>query len=187
MIGYLSGTVYAASEKRIVVLTAAGVGYEVLPTGSLLADAQVGENFSAEIFTVVREQEITLYGFATDTEKALFEKLIGVSGIGPKTALQMVSTPVDSLVQALEQGDVAFITKLPGIGKKTAERLIIELGGKLDFAATTAVLTSPAMTEATDALQNLGYDRSTVKDILGRAPDNSSTEALVKFFLSARS
>ncbi|MBT3349385.1 Holliday junction branch migration protein RuvA [bacterium] len=188
MIGFLTGKIASISEKKILVLTSGGVGYNVSPAGSLLASCEKGGEFSAEIFTIVRETEITLYGFGSGDEKQLFEKLIGVSGIGPKTALVMVSTPADQFQKAVAEGDVAFLTKIPGLGKKTAERLIVELRGKLnlesagtDFSAAK----SKSKTEATDALKNLGYDAGTISEILNQAPDDANTEDLVKFFLSS--
>ena len=187
MIGFLTGTVATISPRKILVLTSGGVGYNVIPAGSLLADVKEGAVFSAAIFTVVREQEITLYGFGTDGEKNLFEKLISVSGIGPKTAIAMVSTPVEQFQNAVLQGDVAFLTKIPGLGKKTAERLIVELRGKLNLqtAGTSDLPQTTAETEATDALKNLGYDPRTIREILEKAPNDATTEELVKFFLSS--
>jgi holliday junction DNA helicase RuvA len=187
MIGFLSGSVATISPRKILVLTPGGVGYDVIPAGSLLANVKEGETFAATIFTVVREQEITLYGFGSDTEKNLFEKLIGVSGIGPKTAIAMVSTPVDQFQNAVSQGDVAFLTQIPGLGKKTAERLIVELRGKLNLetAGTENLPKSTAMQEATDALKNLGYDPRTISDVLSNVSKNATTEELVKSFLSS--
>lgn len=187
MIGFLSGTVATVSPRKILVLTPGGVGYDVIPAGSLLADVKEGEAFSAAIHTIVREQEITLYGFGADIEKNLFEKLIGVSGIGPKTAIAMVSTPADQFQKAVAEGDVPFLTRIPGLGKKTAERLIVELRGKLNLE-TAGDIQAPqtaVMNEATDALKNLGYDPRTISEVLKDAPAKATTEDLVKFFLSS--
>ena len=104
MIGYLTGTVLEIEAKKIILLTTSGVGYEVFPAGELLAKSKKGEKLEAHIFMVVKETEISLYGFADKTEKQLFEKLISISGIGPKIAVQIVSTPVDSFMTAIEQG-----------------------------------------------------------------------------------
>lgn len=187
MIGFLSGTTTAISPRKILVLTSGGVGYDVVPAGSLLSALKEGEPFAATIYTIVREQEITLYGFGSDIEKNLFEKLIGVSGIGPKTAIAMVSTPADQFQKAISEGDVPFLTRIPGLGKKTAERLIVELRGKLNLetAGNINAPHSAAESEATDALKNLGYDPRIIHTILADAPKNASTEALVKFFLSS--
>lgn len=187
MIGFLNGIVQAASDKKVLVMTSGGVGYEVSPAGSLLAECREGGAFSAPILTIVRETEITLYGFGSGEERDLFEKLIAVSGIGPKTALVMVSTPADQFSRAVSEGDVAFLTKIPGLGKKTAERLIVELRGKLNLesAGSATLPSTPAMSEAGEALKNLGYDPQTIAEVLSGAPDGASTEELVKFFLSS--
>jgi len=187
MIGYLKGTVLKLSEKSILVLTTSGVGYEVFPAGSLLANCKKNGEFSAEILTIVRETEISLYGFGTSDEKTLFQKLLNVSGIGPKMALQIVSTPPQQFLTAVENGDVGFLTKLPGLGKKTAERLIIELRGKIDLSAESSAPASPALSEASEALENLGYDKNSISKVLKSAPEElqTSAEELVKYFLSS--
>ena len=185
MIAYLTGIIHRMNSKKIVLLTASGVGYEVIPTGSLLATCQEGADKSLEIFTVVREQELTLYGFDSLSEKKLFEQLISVSGIGPKTAVGMVSTPVDKLRDAIEQGDITYITRMPGIGKKTAQRLVVELKGKIDLSSAPGATLSSAQSEASEALGNLGYDRRDIEVFVQSAAAGLSTEELVKGFLMA--
>lgn len=186
MIGLLHGTVHEVFEKEVLVLTSGGVGYALHPAGSLMARCEKGKTITADVLTIVRENEISLYGFGHRDEKVLFEKLISISGIGPKTALGMVSIPTDQFMNAVEQGDVAFLTRIPGLGKKTAERLIIELRGKLDLSApATASTQTPAMMEAVEALENLGYDRHTIGKRLEAADTTSTAEDLVKFFLAS--
>ncbi len=186
MIGYLFGVVREISENKILVQTSGGVGYDIIPSGSLLSTVKKDAEFSAKISTIVREQEITLYGFGSDDEKNLFEKLIKVSGIGPKTALGMISVPVDLFMKSVENGDVAFLTKMPGIGKKTAERLIIELRGKINLQnPLPAGRQARKFEEAIDALKNLGYDNNTINNVLKDAPKDYDTEELIKFFLSS--
>lgn len=186
MIGYLAGKIAKIEPKKILVITSGGVGYEVLPTGGLLAECKEGGNFEATTYLVVREQEMTLYGFSSQEEKQVFEKLISVSGIGPKTAKDIVSTPVDQFLKAVEEGDIAFIVKMPGIGKKTAERLVVELRGKIDLSKKSQefLAASPSMDEAVEALKSLGYDKGSIASVLQNAPENLSTEDLVKYFLS---
>lgn len=186
MIGFLSGKVIRVYPKSILILTSGGVGYEVFPVGGLLANCQEGKSLECATYLIVREQEMTLYGFSTKEEKEVFEKLIGVSGIGPKTAKDIVSTPVDQFLKAVEEGDIAFITKMPGIGKKTAERLVIELRGKIDLSQKSQEFSesSAEMTEAIDALVSLGYEKKNIANVLQNAPKALSTESLVKFFLS---
>ncbi len=187
MIGYLTGTIKTLSEKSILVLTQSGVGYEVFPAGSLLANCKMDGEFEAEILTIVRETEISLYGFGHSDEKTLFLKLINVSGIGPKMALKIISTPPENFLSAVEAGDVPFLTKIPGLGKKTAERLIIELRGKINLKENLRVQKTSAETEAEEALSSLGYDKNTITKVLEQAPDESRNvaEDLVKYFLSS--
>lgn len=183
MIAYLAGIVYRVDPKKMVLLSASGVGYEIIPTGSLLANCIEGSTQSIEIFTVVREQEISLYGFDSLAEKKLFEQLINVSGIGPKTAVQMVSTPVEALRCAIEQGDINYIISMPGIGKKTAQRLVVELKGKIDLSETDISTVSLSQTEAIQALENLGYDRKDIEEVLKTMSPDLTTEDLIKAFL----
>ncbi len=183
MIGYLTGTVKAITEKQILLLTSAGVGYSIFPAGSLLAEAKLGEPLECFTHLIVREQELSLYGFATETEQAFFEKIITVSGVGPKMGLQILSQPLNEWLAAVESGKVDYITRTPGIGKKMAQKIIVELKGKLDLSAEAKQTTSN-QTEAIEALKSLGYDQGTVQAVLAQAPENADTEALVKFFLS---
>jgi len=183
MISFLEGSVLHLGLKDIIIKTASGVGYSVFPTGSLLAELKVGEEAQIFIYTIVREQEISLYGFASLDERSFFEKLIGVSGIGPKIGIQILSQPIDQFQKAIESADIAFISQTPGIGKKMAQKMILELQGKLELIATETQSQSPAKKEAEEALGALGYDKSTIQEILKQAPEGSSTEDLVKFFL----
>ena len=188
MIGFLKGQVTHISGKEILILTASGVGYSVFAAGTLLASVKQGTELSAEIFTVVRETEITLYGFGAKDEKILFQKLLSVSGIGPKMAMEMVSVPPQHFLRAVEEGDIAFLTRIPGLGKKKAERLVVELRGKIDLSAVggESAQVDPAKDEAIGALEGLGYDRATIKEILKKAPEGSGTEELVRYFLGSK-
>ncbi len=183
MIGYIQGIVKAVSSKQILVLTTSGVGYSIFPAGSLLAEAKVGEALEFYTHLIVREQELTLYGFASETEQAFFEKIITVSGVGPKMGLQILSQPLNEWLAAVESGEVDYITRTPGIGKKMAQKIILELKGKLDLSEGAAQASS-SQAEAIEALKSLGYDQGTISAVLAQAPEGAQTEALVKFFLS---
>lgn len=183
MIGYLSGTVENVSEKQILILTSGGVGYNIFPAGALLAKAKQGDNLSCFTSLIVREQELSLYGFSTTDEQAFFEKITTVSGVGPKMGLQILSQPIDQFLAAVESGDVDFITQTPGIGKKMAQKIIVELKGKLDLSSSVQSRPS-SQNEALEALKGLGYDQGTVQAVLAQAPEGLDTEGLVKFFLS---
>ncbi len=149
-----------------------GVGYDVVisvPTFSEMPAA--GSEVALHIHTHVREDALSLYGFLRLAEKHLFEKLLTVSGIGPKLAITILSgMPADEMVTAIRGGDLARLTRIPGIGKKTAERMVLELREKL--AATTGtdvagpVQTSPVEEDVVSALVNLGYQRAAAEKAL---------------------
>jgi len=187
MIGYLEGIAKEITAKEIIILTSSGVGYAIFPAGSLLSQAKQGQKTQAEILTVVKENEISLYGFGAKEEKQLFQKLIVISGIGPKTALQIISAPIKEIQKAIEEGNVGYLSKIPGLGKKTAERLIIEMRGKIDLSEENYFgETNIAHQEATAALINLGYDRHTIKTRLDAMEQTSSTEEFIKGFLASK-
>ncbi len=133
MIAYLRGTLLEKTAGTVIVL-AGGVGYEVdVPISTYTALPDTGLEVSLRIYTKVSEDAISLYGFFTAIEKRAFERLISVSGIGPSLAVKVLSgIAVESLVACLRAGDVASLTRIPGIGKKTAERMIVELKDKMD-------------------------------------------------------
>lgn len=186
MIDYLSGTVHHKDLKRLVILTPGGVGYGVFGSLDLMGSTQVGNSVKAFITTIVREQEITLYGFLSEKEKLLFEKLLSVSGIGPKTALQIISQSVELFLDAVAKGDVDFVSRTPGLGKKTAQKVILELKGKLDLSEESPSVKNLAYEEALEALKNLGYDHSEIKQYLKDFPVNISAEEMVKSFLTKK-
>lgn len=186
MISFLSGKVASVDLKSITILTASGVGYQVFPSLTALGVCQEGAEVQIDIFTIVREQEISLYGFASKEEKQLFEKLLTISGVGPKIALQIVSQPPADFIRAVEAGDDAYIAQTPGIGKKMAQKIIVELQGKVDLSQAAAeAKATPRQDEAIAALQGLGYSANIIKDILKSAPEGADTEALVTYFLKS--
>ncbi len=162
MIVHVRGRILAKQPTRVVV-EMGGLGLEILvPLTTSQVLGEVGEEASLHTVLVVREDALTLYGFRSDTERSLFLKLIGVSGIGPKIALNALSVPsLGELVAALREGDLAFLTRLPGIGKKTAERMSMELkDGLTGFAAEAreGFGRGPG-SDAVAALVSLGYSR----------------------------
>jgi holliday junction DNA helicase RuvA len=164
MIAHLRGKLLAKHPNQAIVETG-GVGYDVtisVPTFSDLPG--LGGEVALHIHTHVREDLLALYGFLRPAEKQLFEKLITVSGIGPKLAITILSgMAADEMVGAIRGNDVARLTRIPGIGKKTAERMVLELRDKLPAAGpgeVTAVPTLSAIEEdVLSALVNLGYQR----------------------------
>ncbi|MBN1258697.1 Holliday junction branch migration protein RuvA [Candidatus Peregrinibacteria bacterium] len=184
MIGYLSGLIIDKDEKHLLVL-AQSVGYKVAATTDLLAMAQIDHKIQLFIHTTVREDDISLYGFAKKEELKFFEQLIGVSGVGPKTALEILSTPLHLTQHAIVAEDAAFLSKIKGLGKKTAERLVLELKNKVSPAYTKSGKRAPAVNEeAIQALESLGYARFEVVKAMAELPrEIKETEEIVKYFL----
>jgi Holliday junction DNA helicase RuvA len=179
MIAHLRGTLLAKHPNQVVVETA-GVGYEVtisVPTFSGLP--AIGSEVALHIHTHVREDVIALYGFLRPAEKVLFEKLMTVSGIGAKLAITILSGMVaDEMVAAIRSNDLARLTKIPGIGKKTAERMVLELRDKLPPTSGMPMpipSTMSAMEEdVLSALVNLGYQRATAEKALHNVIKNGA-------------
>ncbi len=139
MIAHLRGTLLEKHPNQAIV-EAQGVGYDVaIPVSTFAALPDAGEEVRLRIHTVVREDAIQLYGFHTAEEKSLFEKLITVSGVGPRLALTVLSgIPAADLVQVIRSADVQKLVRVPGIGKKTAERIVLELRDKIEDGARRA-------------------------------------------------
>ena len=164
MIAFLRGRLLSKSPNRAVV-ECAGVGYDAtISVATFTSLPPEGAEARLHIYTHVREDQIALFGFAEPQEKRLFEKLLTISGIGPKLAITVLSgIDTDRLVNAIRGGDHASLTRIPGIGKKTAERVVLELKDKLDDMAVAPPSSSagygPAGDDALSALVNLGYAR----------------------------
>jgi holliday junction DNA helicase RuvA len=183
VIAYLRGKLIEKDPARLVV-DVNGVGYEVyvpLTTFSALPDR--GTEVSIDIHTHVREDIIALYGFSSRRERTIFEKLMTISGIGPKLAVTILSGgSVEDLVGAIKRGDLARLTAIPGVGKKTAERIVVELRDKLqDFAAATPDR-SAVETDVLSALENLGYNGVLAESAIRRALDGDRNPAFDALF-----
>jgi Holliday junction DNA helicase RuvA len=167
VIAHLRGTIHEKHPNRIVV-DVNGVGYDVfVPLSTFYGLGDTGAAIALRVHTHVREDALVLYGFATLVEQELFERLIGVSGIGPKVALAVLSgiEPQD-LIRAIERGDVARLTAIPGVGKKTSERIVLELKDRLPRVQARAPADSDGAPQPSavrddvlSALVNLGYHR----------------------------
>jgi Holliday junction DNA helicase RuvA len=186
MIAHLNGTLFA-KQATSVILDVGGVGYEVtipLSTFYELEDAGAGANVQLRIYTHVREDTLQLYGFKTARERELFMRLISVSGIGPKLGITMLSgMSADEIIASIRTNNLARLTSIPGVGKKTAERLVIELRDKItalsspaleeEYAAQTgagAAVSEDAMREdALSALLNFGYQKSAAEKAITAA------------------
>ncbi len=175
MIAWLEGEVREVSPEGSLVLAAHGVGYEVFVPLGLLAEAREGARMQLAVHTHVREDQITLFGFRNARERAMFRRLLGVAGVGAKTALALLSAiPLERLAEAIERGDAAAIARAPGIGRKTAQRIVVELKGKLAEAAPPG-----PHDEVRSALLNLGYKPAEVDRAL-TAATGEDFEALLK-------
>ena len=196
MIGFLAGKVSLILKEYCIVETN-GVGYRVFMTNAGLSHLTKNTDVRLYIYTSVREDAILLYGFFTQSEYEMFLKLISVSGIGPKVALGILSAIVpDDFIVAIMQKDLKALTNLPGVGKKTAERLVLELKDKLgssfevgDISPTVAMSSTGmvgAIDEAIAALLALGYDSGEVMPIVKNlATDDMDTQAIIKAVLKA--
>ena len=198
MIAHLRGIVLAKSPNQ-VVLECAGVGYDVAISVATFSALPVeGAEAKLHIYTRVAEDQLALFGFAELAEKRLFEKLLTITGIGPKLAITVLSgIDADRLVTAIRGGDHASLVKIPGIGKKTAERVVLELKDKLDDLAT-APMHSPSSgiphgsigEDVLSALVNLGYARpvaqKAVDAALERTPETKENfEAIFRAAMSS--
>jgi holliday junction DNA helicase RuvA len=164
VIAHIRGQLISKHPNQAIV-DCGGVGYDIVITVPTYSDLPEASNeVSLFIHTHVREDQIALFGFLRAEEKQLFEKLITVSGIGPKLAITILSgMPTPDMVGAIRGNDIQRLTKIPGIGKKTAERMVLELRDKLDaFGTTTAPMTKtlPIEEDVLSALENLGYQRA---------------------------
>lgn len=191
MIGSLKGNVAYLGADYCLIDTAGGVGYRVFMPASHLAQLVLDSKVSLRIHTAVREDAILLYGFLSQEYYEFFELLLTVSGVGPKMALGILSTmkPEDFYL-AVQSKDIKALTKLQGVGKKTAERMLLELKDKVgsitsegdSFEETVAAGGSNAVAEAIEALNSLGYSNSEIMPVLQQIPNAAdlSGEALLR-------
>ena len=175
MIGRLHGKLLEKNPPQILI-DVSGVGYEVdVPMSTFCNLPEVGGELTLHTHFVVREDAELLYGFATLAERAVFRALIKISGVGPKIALALLSgITVDQLKDAVDRGETGLLTKVPGIGNKTAERLVLELKDKLagTGAATAAVPTSGARADVAAALIALGYSEREAAAATNKLPED---------------
>jgi holliday junction DNA helicase RuvA len=173
MIASLSGTILQVEEASLVV-GVGGVGLRVFVPRTVLEDTGgAGRSIRLHTHLIVREQELSLYGFATLEDRQLFETLLGVNGVGPKVALSILSTLSPELIQgAIAREETAVLQRVPGIGKKTAERLMFQLRDKLDISqiSTLSPLASDADTDVIDILTGLGFSIVEAQTALQQVP-----------------
>ena len=195
MIAFLRGRVLEKHPNRVIV-DVAGVGYDVaVPLSTFYTAGEPGSDISLRVHTHVREDQLALFGFGTRLELTTFERLISISGIGPKLALAVLSGMESrDLIGTIQRGDVARLTRIPGVGKKTAERIVVELRDRLNKELARAegvegaeglAAARPAPDAMRDdlasALENLGYHRHAIEKVLDKLtsrPEASVTSGL---------
>ena len=175
MIAHLRGKLAQKDPARVIV-DVNGVGYEVfVPLTTFSALPDTGSEVSIDIHTHVREDLIALYGFSTRRERTIFEKLMTISGIGPKLAVTILSGgSVEDLVTAIKRSDLPRLTAIPGVGKKTAERIVLELKDKLQEFAEAPAKSTVEM-DVLSALENLGYNRALAEGAVARAANGDGS------------
>ena len=183
MIAGLEGAI-AQLGADYAILNVGGVFYRVsMPVSSVAAIGRVGDKARVYTYLYVREDQLALYGTHEERQIHLFETLLGVTGIGPKAALSILGTmPADALENAIAEGNVDLLTRVPGIGRKTASRLVLELKGKLELAAVAGIAATPtAASDAMDALNGLGYSAAEIQAALSNLPRDTTltTEEIV--------
>lgn len=185
MISYLNGIVLKKLEKSIIVKTG-DIGYEIKVSTNQLNNLHEDDNLEFFIHTHVREDDISLYGFDTLEQLIFFKKLISVSGIGPKTGLEVLNLPVPELKKAIFEKNYNYFKKIKGIGKKTIERMFLDL--KILPEDIDSVVFTQEKREVNDdiigAITNLGYSRAQINSVLKNIPEEvKEDEEIIKYFL----
>ena len=184
MIAFIKGTVYSFGVDHVIIETPQGIGYKVYYNHS--QPLTLGQSILLFTYQQIREDAHVLFGFMRKEELELFEKLISVKGLGPKTALGILTAAsYMQVVSAIEQGEVAFLKKMPGIGAKTASQIILDLKGKLVHEETSDAVVNTKAMDAMEALKALGYKNNEIQAISKQMQeqDLDTAEAYVKLGL----
>lgn len=189
MFALLSGTLHSKQDRHAVVLVN-GVGYKVVLPAPLLNELPLGGNVELHIHTVVREDEISLYGFEREEALHLFELLLSVNGVGPRIAMDLFVWPIDKIKTAIAQKEVGALTQIHGIGKKTAERIVLELKEKISLESTGAPLNfekggDPSLpADVLQALLGLGYQTRDIRRVFQKSEEPiEKPEEMIRYFL----
>ncbi len=183
MISYLQGQVILISNQTLT-LDVNGVGYEIHAPQPLLSNLILNSPTQLHIHTHVREDQLTLYGFNSLSDRDLFRQLISVSGIGPKIALAILNQPSSQTIQAIMTADVSFFTQISGVGKKGAQKIIVDLKTKLGSLNELDLQSDTQESELGNALISLGYKSHEIQKILNNIPPEITTlENQIKYAL----
>ncbi len=181
MIAYLEGKIIKISPKGIILSTG-NIGYFVHLTKNLLATVQPQDTLSLFTHQQFREDASELYGFPSFEELTFFKQLISIKGIGPKVSMEILNMPQEKIINAVLNEDFAAISKVPGIGKKTAQRIVLEMKG--EFTKPLKENTSPIQNDIEEALMKLGYSRQQIRHGLNKIPTEIVvTEEIITYFL----
>ncbi|MEK7625092.1 MAG: Holliday junction branch migration protein RuvA [Patescibacteria group bacterium] len=186
MISLVQGKVISKTLNELVVMTAGGVGYRLRTSPSANVLAVVGSEICLETFLSVKEDALDLFGFGSAAEKELFKNFLSVSGVGPKTALHLLDLGgVEEISLAIVRGDIDYLTKVSGIGKKTAERIVVDLKTKLKESRISNLESGSKVTngleDVVDALETLGYSSSQAREVIKKLdPKDKTSEQLLR-------
>ncbi|MBN2093987.1 MAG: Holliday junction branch migration protein RuvA [Candidatus Zambryskibacteria bacterium] len=171
MFGHISGKIFSLKGTRAIV-KAGGIGFVINSTPAFLSKLKIGQEGSFWVHTAVRENSIDLYGFENENELRIFEHLITVSGVGPKSGLAILSIAGPKAIEeAVASGDTSSLTKISGIGKKTAEKIVLELNGKLAAIEKGNIRASEDV-DVFEALKTLGYKEREIQEIIKNLPED---------------
>jgi len=183
MIRLLQGTVHS-TDSRTIILFVNGVGYQIYVP--IIESIKTDEEITLHIHSHIREDAFTLYGFQSINELNFFELLLKINGVGPKMALEILKEPAEHIKNAIASSNIPALTKISGVGKKTAERIILELKNKVDAVESSATSTNSYEPEADviTALESLGYKRKHISKVLSEISDEiTDVEELIRMFL----
>ena len=173
MISYIEGKVSLRGDRFLIIQTTSGVGYKIFAPPEVLSSSKKEEPLNLWTRLIVRDDAMELYGFKQYPELQFFETLIQISGVGPKSAMGILSiAPLDTIKKAIASGEVAYLTKVSGIGKKTAERVIVELRDKMGALGEAGSVMFKHDQDVLSALQSLGYSTGESREALKQVPDN---------------
>lgn len=184
MISFVSGKIHSKSTNGVVVLTPGGVGYAIGLAALHTSELSVGQEVSLPTYLRVTDSALDLYGFRTDDEREFFVLLLSVSGVGPKSAMNILSLgSIADIKAAIARDDVKYLTAVQGMGKKTAERMVVELKSKVQTLGGTSAQDEigSALSDVVDGLVAMGYSKEQAKDVArGLDATDKSTEALLR-------
>ncbi|HQF57528.1 MAG TPA: Holliday junction branch migration protein RuvA [Candidatus Magasanikbacteria bacterium] len=183
MISYLQGQIIGKKNQKITILTSGGVGYDINVTPVVFVDLELNQNIKIPVYMAVRENSMDLFGFQSLAEKELFLKFLDVNGVGPKSALHLISLgSVEEISSAIARGDINYLTKVSGIGKKTAERIVVELKSKMSkLGIDNLELDNGQLGEVMDALVSLGYSKDEAREVVKNLDsEGKNSEELIR-------